>query len=280
MSATIERGYRAELYWIEETTEGTPPSGGTPPPTYNSEYVFFEARIARELQTQPTIQGRDWAFIHRGPGTYTLSVTFFPVNIDLMQYAITNIDKTVTLWVKYPTLNHNQVYAGSKPNTLRLTGAFNTSTQAVLEFWPTKLTTTAPTANTAALPTALPMHGRDGGVKINGATKPEFRAWSVEINNNLERVGNLGSTEYRNVRERNRVVSGELTGTFENIDQLNSIINDTDFTLDLILGKDSGNSTRTLTITGCKFAEFPIPARKTDLIALRLPFTGKTPSLA
>ncbi|MEM4183978.1 MAG: hypothetical protein QXG52_09180, partial [Candidatus Caldarchaeum sp.] len=63
-------------------------------------------------------------------------------------------------------------------------------------------------------------------------------------------------------------------------DQLNSIINDTDFTLDLILGKDSGNSTRTLTITGCKFAEFPIPARKTDLIALRLPFTGKTPSLA
>lgn len=276
----MERGYKVELYWIEETTEGTPPSGGTPPPTYNTDYVFLESRIARELITHPTIQGRDWAFIHRGPATYTLPVTLFPVNINLLQYAIANIDKTLTLWVKYPTLNINHVYSGAKPNTLRLTGAFNAVTQAVLEFWPTKLTTTAPTANTAAAPTALPMHGRDGGVKIGGVTKPEFRAWSVEINNNLERVGNLGSTEYRAVRERNRVVSGELTGTFESVDHLDSIINDTDFTLDIILGKDSSNMTRTLTITGCKFAEHPIPARKTDLIAIRLPFTGKTPSLA
>lgn len=280
MSATIERGYKTELYWIEEVTEGTPPSGGTPPPTYNAEYVFLETRIARELITQPTVGGRDWAFIHRGVAEYTLPITFFPVNISLMQYAIANIDKTITIWTKYPTVNQNLVFSGAKPNALRLTGAFNTVTQAVMEFWPTKLTRVAPTANTQTLPTALPMHGKDGFIKIGGVTKPEFRAWSVEISNALERVGAPGSTEYRLVRERNRVVSGELTGTFESIEHLDSITNDTDFTLDIALGKDSGNTTRTLTITGCKFREHPIPVRKTDLIALRLPFTGKTPSLA
>lgn len=281
MSVVIPAGYRTEIYYLEETTEGSAPSGGTPPPTYLSFYGMVDERISRTLLTQPTVASRDFSFIDMGIKQYELSITTFPTNNSLLSYAVENAEnKTLTFWLKHPQLTQNHVYSGAKITTLRLTGGPGTHTQAVLTVWPAKFSTTAPTANTSPLPTALPYHGRDAYVKLNTATMPEFRAFSVDINNNAEYVPQLSSDEYRVVRVRNRVVTGEITATFESTARLTELLNNTEFTLEIGLGKDDGSTVRKLTITGCKWREHPIPSRKTDLILLRLPFQGETPTLS
>jgi len=281
MSAVVPAGYRTLVYWIEETTEGTAPSGGATPPTYNAFYGMVEERISRNLETQPTVGGRDFSFIDMGFKTYELVVNLFPTNNNLLSYAFDDVvDKTLTFWLKHPQLTLDHVYSGAKINSLRLVGTAGTNIQATLNIWPCKLTTTAPSANTSNLPTALPYHARDSYVKIGATSLPEFRAWSVDINNNLERIPVLGSDEYRISRARNRVVTGELTCTFESTARLTELLNNTEFSLEIGLGKDEGNVVRKITITGCKWREHPIPSRKTDLILLRLPFQGKTPALA
>lgn len=280
MSAVIPAGYKTKVLWIEEVTEGTAPSGGTPPPTYTAEYLMIEERISRDLITQPTISSRTWSFIDMGMKQYVLNLTLFPVNNTLLDYAVANIDKTLTIWVQYPDLARHHVYTACKPNTLRLTGAANTLTQATMEIWAAKLNTTAPTANEGSLPTALPYHGRDSYVKLGATTLNEVRAWNIEVRNNLERIPALGSDEIRFARMRNLEVTGELTATFETTSRLNELLNNTEFTLEIGLGKDSGSTVRKATITGCKWREHPIPSRKTDLIMLRLPFTGRNITLA
>ncbi len=279
MSATMERGYRTKLHWINETTEGTPPSGGTPPPTYKTLYAFVDLRISRPEQIQPTIGDRDYSFIGLGYKTYEMSITYFPTDIDLLSESITNVTTTTqTYWFEYPSLSQNIVLSGAKTNRIRLSTEGGELVQAVLDVFPVKLSQTAPTANRNPLPTAAPYHAKDSAVKINGTAAPEFRAWSVEINNNLERISSLGNTEYRAVREKHRDITGELTATFENMAQFTRLMDNTEFTLAIDVGRDS--AVRTLTITGCKWLEFPTPARKTDLILLRLPFRGRTATLA
>jgi hypothetical protein len=280
MSVVIEKGYRTKLHWINETTEGSAPSGGSPPPTYKTMYAFVDFRISRPELIQPTIDGRDYQFIELGYRTYEIPVTYFPVDITLLTDTITNIaTKTQTLWFEYPSLTTTAVVSGCKANRVRLSANAGELVQAAIDFFGVKYTTTAPTANRDPLPSAAPFHARDSAVRINGTTAPEFRAWSVEINNNLERVPTLGGDEYRVVRERHRDVTGELTATFESTAHLTRLLNNTEFDLAIDIGKE-GTTTRTLTITGCKWLEHPIPSRKTDLILLRLRFRGKTVTLA
>ena len=91
MSVVLEKGYRTKLHWINETTEGTPPSGGTPLPQYKTFYAFVDLRISRPEQVQPTIDDRDYSFIELGYKTYDASITYFPHNIELLQESITNV---------------------------------------------------------------------------------------------------------------------------------------------------------------------------------------------
>jgi hypothetical protein len=280
MSVVIEKGYRTKLHWINEATEGTVPSGGTPPPTYKTMYAFVDLRISRPEQIQPTIDGRDYSFIEHGFKTYEIPVTYFPTDIELLTEAITNIStSSQTLWFEYPSLSTPAVLSGCKANRVRLSANAGELVQAVIDFFGIKYSSTAPTANRNALPTAAPFHAKDSVVKIDGTSAPEFRAWSVEINNNLERVPALNSTEYRVARERHRDITGELTATFESTAHLTKLLNSTSFDLAIDIGKE-GSTTRTLTISGCKWMEHPIPSRKTDLILLRLRFRGKTVTLA
>jgi hypothetical protein len=280
MSVVIEKGYRTKLHWINETTEGSAPSGGSPTPTYKTMYAFVDFRISRPELIQPTIDARDYSFIEVGHKTYEIPVTYFPTDIELLTETITNVEtKTQTLWFEYPSLNTTAVVSGCKANRVRLSTNAGELVQAGIDFFGVKYTSTAPTANRNALPTAAPFHSRDSAVRIDGTTAPEFRGWSVEINNNLEHVPSLGTTEYRAVRERHRDITGELTGTFESTAHLTKLLNNTEFSLAIDIGKE-GSTTRTLTITGCKWLEHPIPSRKTDLILLRLRFRGKTVTLA
>ena len=280
MSVVLEKGYRTKLHWINETTEGTPPSGGTPLPQYKTFYAFVDLRISRPEQVQPTIDDRDYSFIELGYKTYDASITYFPHNIELLQESITNVTtNTQTYWFEYPSISSSVVLSGAKTNRVRLSTEGGNLVQAVLDVFAAKLTTTAPTANRDALPTVAPFHARDSVVRINSTEKPEFRSWSVEISNNLERIPRLGSTEYRVVRERHRDVTGELTATFESTAQLTQLLDNTAFDVEIDIGKE-GATTRKLTITGCKWLEHPIPSRKTDLILLRLRFRGRTVTLS
>ena len=281
MSVVIQRGYNTKIAYAEETTEGTEPSGTTI--TYTAFYANFEPRINRNLiVVEDAVGQRDVMAIDKGIKELDLSMTIYPTKIDLLQYAVASVDKSVAFWVKYEDLTIDHVYVGCKANELTLEGRTGEYLTASMTWYAKDLKTVAPSGppTYGSLPTATPMRWLEEAVRIDNATVPEVVAFSVSVNNNFARVPQLGADTYRTHKELNREITAEITANFESTAHLTKLLNATEFTLEIDIGQDDGAVTRKVTLTGCKFRETSIPASRTDLIALRLPIIAKGITLA
>jgi hypothetical protein len=146
---------------------------------------------------------------------------------------------------------------------------------------------------------SLELQGKDvtvGTAKITGATYTDHTgavafnetyvkkdtvgldrvsAWKFNVENNLKRVPVITDTDGhlpRWVFFRFRNLSGELTFEFEDKEEADEVLADTEFDLEFGLG-----STKKATITDCKWDSITVPSRIEDLIYLKAAFSAKGP---
>jgi hypothetical protein len=112
-------------------------------------------------------------------------------------------------------------------------------------------------------------------VKKGAATLDRVSAWKFVVENNVKRVPVIRSTNghlAKYVTFRHRVLSGEITFEFEDKEEADEVLADTEFALEIGLG-----DTKKATFSACKWDNVSIPSRMEDLLSLKAAFTAKGP---
>jgi len=274
MSVVVSRGINAKWGYAEESTWGTAPDDAGV--TYTRFLGGVEVRINENpIPIEEGLGDRDLDAMVKGYRVVDLAVTLRPTSIDLLKYAIDNISKSVAFWGKYEDIGAEIVITGCKANELRLDMAKGALLTAALTFFGKDYSYTGLSSATMGdKPTATPFHFPDEGVQIDGSDAPEINTVSLTVSNNLERIPDWGQTP-RAIVERQRVITGEIGGNFENTSLLQKLMNLTKFNMALKI-----SASNTITLTDCYLLSTTLPTRKVDLIALRIPFRARTITIA
>jgi hypothetical protein len=112
-------------------------------------------------------------------------------------------------------------------------------------------------------------------VKKGTSTLDRVSAWKFDVENNLKRVPVIRTTDgdlpkWLFFRFRN--LKGELTFEFENKEEADEVLADTEFALEFGLG-----DAKKATLSACKWDNVTVPSRIEDLIYLKASFTAKGP---
>lgn len=104
-------------------------------------------------------------------------------------------------------------------------------------------------------------------------------SWKFTIENNLKRVPIIpgAGTGYllKYLRERHRVLGGEVTFEFESKEEFDDVVNDTEFNLEFGLGTFNTPNDK-VTFSNCKWENVGTPTRIEELVSLRAPFVAKS----
>jgi hypothetical protein len=112
-------------------------------------------------------------------------------------------------------------------------------------------------------------------VKKGAPTLDRVSAWKFVVENNVKRVPVIRSTNghlAKYVTFRHRVLSGEITFEFEDKEEADEVLVDTEFALEFGLG-----DTKKATFSACKWDNVTIPSRMEDLLSLKAAFIAKGP---
>jgi hypothetical protein len=153
-----------------------------------------------------------------------------------------------------------------------------------MDFVGKNVSTTAPTYASLPSPSSsLPYHFPDQGVTLGGsALSGKVSAFEAEINNNIERIYNLGSEVSVTSVEKVIEVTGNITMTFSSISDLTDVLGVTPKSnLVITLGKESGAAVN-LTIPNIVWTAYPKPISVGNIIRITLPFRsyGAIPTIA
>jgi len=287
-STTIVRGYNIQLGYKEETTEGTMPDGtSTAPITYSyfGHVIGFTPTINPNPQAVQPI-GQRYPLVHlKGTLVVDVSIEYYPILIDPMQYALSNVSKSITIWEKIIDINSSLIYTGLKCNRLRIKGEVGKPLTVTQDFVGKTVSTTPPSyASLPSVASANPMHFPDQNVTLSGSSlSGKVIGFEADISNNIEPIYQLGDATSVTKVERLLDVSGNITMTFSSISDLTDVLNLTSKTnLALILGKDSASTSRILTIPNIVWTSYPKPVRVGEILKITLPFKaqGSMPTLA
>jgi len=287
MSVTIVRGYNVKHGYKEEATEGTAPNGtSSVPVTYD--YIGHVNGLTPTINPNPVEVhpiGIRYPLTHvKGTREVALSVEYNPISITPLQYALSNITKTITFWEKLVDLNSDILYLGLRCNRLRLRGEVGRPLVATQEFIGMDVTTTAPTyANLPDVSVSLPFHFPDQNVTLGGsALSGKVSAFEVDIVNNVEAIYQIGGVVSVTSVEKLIEVTGNITMTFSSTSDLQDVLNLTEkSSLAIIIGKEEATS-RTLTIPKMIWTSYPTPVSVGNILRITIPFRsqGAMPTIA
>ncbi|RLE38228.1 hypothetical protein DRJ17_04485 [Candidatus Woesearchaeota archaeon] len=278
MSLVVERGYAVRHGYYEETTFGTAPTGtDTATLSYNwGDVIEIDPAILPQYIRVRYLSGsRDVARHVKVREDVNLRTILQPTTINVMQYAIGNISKSVTWWFNFTNINKDLVLTGCKANELTVRGRPGEPLAVTMNWLCKDHSETAPQySELPSDPGTDPFVPPSDAVLKDGSAFVKAIAFELRIRNNLERVPGW-DTKPQAIIEKHREITGSITVTLEDFIELTDIINDTEFSLTLKI-----SSINSFNLTGCKWDEFRVPSRPTDLIGLTLPFTAKSITLA
>lgn len=113
----------------------------------------------------------------------------------------------------------------------------------------------------------------DTHVKKGGTILERVTDYRFTIANNLRRVRVIRTTDghlLKYLPSRHRQLSGEIICDFETKEELDDVIGDTAFSLELGLG-----GTHKAVFTGCKWESSVLSTRVEELVSQRLAFTAR-----
>jgi len=158
-----------------------------------------------------------------------------------------------------------------KLNTLSVEARHNEAIAATIEFWAQNVVALAAPAGWPAAVTT-PKRWSDSVLSIATVPELEWWSWRYEVNNNLQRLGNVASGATRDIKARNRSVTGLI------VRDLSSFA---DFTTLMNTAAEMAKFNITITVSGtpflnsnCRWGRIEAPVVPTDLWAKRFPFTA------
>lgn len=158
-----------------------------------------------------------------------------------------------------------------KLNTLSVEGRHNEAISATIEFWAQNIVALAAPA---AWPTAVttPKRWSDSSLTIATILETEWWSWRYEVNNNLQRLGNVASGATRDIKARNRSVTGMIVKDLSSFTDWTTLMNTTaemaKFNITIAIGAT------TFLNSNCRWGRIEAPSGPTDLLAKRFPFTA------
>lgn len=274
---SVYTGEEAKAYYVEEATYGTTPAN--PAMLYIGVITPIEPGLDPKNIVIRGIGSRTPQAIRKTVRQIDLSFTYVPRDWDFWAY-VTN-KKSVSLEVLYdkdPTfisLNHKGMKVDKGKVEASIEGPVKISVGLMGQ--DLAVGTAKIGASYEAEPSTLPITGLDCVIKKGTTEITRFSDFSFEILNNLKRQPVIRSTTPHLIKalpERHQILAGTIRADFESKDELDDIINDTEFNLVFEIGP-TGNK-KTFTFGGCKWRSAKTPTKIEDLVAQNLEWEAKT----
>ena len=167
-------------------------------------------------------------------------------------------------------------------NRVSVEARHNEAITATIEAWSDGLTALGAMSSWSTLTAVTPYRWLYSTLKIATLTETAWWSWRYEVNNNLQRLGNVASGAIRDVKARHRDVTGLIVKDLANFTEW-TLLMDVDpsteenkFNITItIFGEDgpgSGTTVDLLNQDDCRWGRLEAPVGPEDLQAKRFPF--------
>jgi len=156
----------------------------------------------------------------------------------------------------------------------------NEAITATIEMWADALTEIQSMGTWGTLTAVTPYRWLHSSLIIIAApAETQWWSWRYEVNNNLQRLGNVATGYTRDVKARHREVTGLIVKDLEGFDEWWELMSPKDkfnitITIDGDTGPGSGSTVDLLNQDACRWGRLESPVGAEDLQAKRFPFTA------
>lgn len=280
MTTPVYGGHEAKVYFIEEANYGETPSGtGQPAMVAVGIVQDVEPAVNPSLVKVRGIGSRDLQFIRKGLRQANLKVVYAPQNISFLQHTTTLTSLSVEVFYEKTSgiisLNHKGcridrvTVEASAEELMKVTAELIGQNVAVA---------TAKIGASYGDYSEAPCAWYDTYVKKGTNILERVTDYQFTVENNLKRVPVIRTTDgylLKYLPWRHRELTGEITCDFETKEEIDDIINDTEYTLEFGLG-----GTNKATFSGCKWESNVLATRIEELVSQKLAFTAKSVTIS
>jgi len=167
-------------------------------------------------------------------------------------------------------------------NRVSVEARHNEAITATIEAWSDGLTALGAMSSWGTLTAVTPYRWLYSTLKIATLTEPEWWSWRYEVNNNLQRLGNVATGAIRDVKPRHREVTGLIVKDLASFTEWTELMvvapasEEAKFNITVqIYGEDgpgSGSTVDLLNQDACRWGRLEAPVGPEDLQAKRFPF--------
>jgi len=280
MTTPVYGGHEAKVYFIEEANYGETPSGtGQPAMVAVGIVQDVEPALSPSLIKVRGIGSRDLQFIRKGLRQASLKVVYAPQNIGFLQHVTTLTSLSVEVFYEKTSgivsLNHK----GCRIDRLTVEASAEELMKVTAELIGQNVAVaTAKIGASYGDYSATPCAWYDTYVKKGANILERVTDYRFTIENNLRRVPVIRTTDGHLLKYlpwRHRELAGEIACDFETKEELDDIINDTEYTLEFGL-----SGTNKALFSGCKWESNILATRTEELVSQKLAFTAKSVTIS
>ena len=268
-------GEEAKIYYVAETTYGETPASPTMYGMTTAPHV--EPGLNPGLIKVRGIGSRDVQAIKKGLRSVELKVGYaLPSDapIDFLQHIQTLTSLSVEVFYEKTSGIIDLLHKGCRFNRVTVECSAEDIIKAVAELIGQNVVVGTVKVGATYNDHSGAVAFHESYVKKGAATLDRVTDYRFVIENNLKRVPVIRTTNgflLKYLQERHRNCLGELTFEFEDKEEYDDVINDTEFTLEFGLG-----GTKKAVFSNCKWENVATPTRVEDLVGLRAPFAAKS----
>lgn len=277
MNTPIFGGHEAKVYFIEETNYGETPAN----PQMAAVGVVREVEpiIDPNLLKVRGIGSRDLQFLTKGLRQADLKLDYNPQNINFLQHVMTLTSLSIEVFYEKPSSIISILHKGCRIDNLKVEVSAEDVMKVTAELvGQNVIISTAKAGASYGDYSGAPVAWYNTYVKKDAETLENVTDYAFTIKNNLKRVPVIRASEgylLKYLPPRHRELNGELVCDFETKNELDTVLNDAEFTLEFGLG-----GTNKATFAGCKWGSSALSTRANELIAQKLPFTAKSVAIS
>ena len=211
-----------------------------------------------------------------------LTIEFVPTSKTFLTTYQDGTTGIAFLHVKFAGSTDGLTFVNAKVNTISVEGTHPEAISVSVEFWgggstayPSGIIQWNGSVPSQAwgVRVTTPYRWLDSTVDIGLVTESAWWSWRYEVNNNLQRLGNVSTGGTRDLKARHRDVTGLIVIDLEDFDEYGDLANlgaemaKFNITIDL-------DTTALLNCDYCRWGVLEAPFGPEDLIAKRFPFTA------
>lgn len=268
--------HEAKVYFIEESTYGVTPD--SPDMVAVGIVQEIEPLLNPGLIKVRGIGSRDLQCIRRGLRLAELKIVYCLQNMNFLQHISTLYSLSVEVIYEKTSTLYTLLHKGCRINKLTIEASAEKLMKATAELigQDVAVGSSKVGANYGDY-SDPPLAWYDTYVKKDAVVLERVTDYSFTVENNLQRVPVIRSSNghlLKYLPERHRTSYGEIVCDFETKEELEDIVNDTEFTLEFGLG-----GSHKAVFSGCKWDSSSIPTRVGELVSQRLHFIAKNVSI-